>query len=164
MATPTNLPASFVSGAILTAAQQNDLRGAFRVLQVVSATTTTVTHNGTSGFVDTALTASITPQSTTSKILCFTSNACAKTAANAGSGVKLRIMRGATSIAGYGFGLYTNTALIQVGSLELVILDSPATTSATTYKVQIANEFNGDLVQHSPNGSNSTIVLMEISA
>ena len=41
MATPTNLPASFVAGAILTAAQQNDLRGAFRVLQVVQGTTTT---------------------------------------------------------------------------------------------------------------------------
>jgi hypothetical protein len=164
MATPTNLPATAVSGEILTAAYVNDLRGAFRILQVVSATTTSVTNNGTSTFVDTALTASITPQSATSKILCFTSNACAKTAANAGSGVKLRIMRGATAISNYGFGLYTNTTLIQVGSIELVILDSPATTSATTYKVQIANEFNGDLVQHSPNSSNSTIVLMEISA
>jgi hypothetical protein len=37
MATPTNLPASFVSGAILTAAQQNDLRGAFRVGYKLSA-------------------------------------------------------------------------------------------------------------------------------
>jgi hypothetical protein len=33
MATPTNLPATFVAGNVLTAAQQNGLRGAFRVLQ-----------------------------------------------------------------------------------------------------------------------------------
>jgi hypothetical protein len=38
MATPTTLPASFVAGSILTAAELNDLRGAFRVLQVVNAT------------------------------------------------------------------------------------------------------------------------------
>lgn len=164
MATPTNLPASATAGQVLTAQYVNDLRGAFRVLQVVSATTTTVTNNGTTTFVDTALTATITPQSTSSKILCFTSNACAKTADNAGNGVKLRIMRGATAISNYGFGLFTNTALIQVGSIELSILDSPATTSATTYKVQIANEAAANLVQHSPNSSNSTIILMEISA
>ena len=38
MATPTTLPASFTAGQVLTAAQMNDLRGAFRVLQVVQAT------------------------------------------------------------------------------------------------------------------------------
>jgi hypothetical protein len=38
MAAVTPLPATFVSGDVLTAAQMNDLRGAFRVLQVVSAT------------------------------------------------------------------------------------------------------------------------------
>ena len=40
MATPTTLPAAFVSGAILTADQMNNLRGAFRVLQVVTSTAT----------------------------------------------------------------------------------------------------------------------------
>jgi hypothetical protein len=43
MATPTTLPASFVAGNILTAAQLNNLRGAFRVLQVVQATDATLT-------------------------------------------------------------------------------------------------------------------------
>ena len=40
MATPTTLPATFVAGNVLTAAQMNDLRGAFRVLQIVSTTKT----------------------------------------------------------------------------------------------------------------------------
>jgi hypothetical protein len=164
MATPTNLPASFVSGAILTAAQQNDLRGAFRVLQVVSASTTTVTNNATTTFVDTALSASITPQSATNKVLCITFNACAKSADNALNGVKLQVLRGATVINTYRFGLYTNTAVIQIGSLDMIVLDSPATTSATTYKVQIANENASNIAQYAPNNTQSTIVLMEISA
>jgi len=37
MATPTSLPASFTSGQVLTAAQMNNLRGGFRVLQVEQA-------------------------------------------------------------------------------------------------------------------------------
>ena len=37
MATPTTLPATFVSGNVLEALQLNDLRGAFRVLQTVSS-------------------------------------------------------------------------------------------------------------------------------
>jgi hypothetical protein len=164
MATPTSLPASFTAGQVLTAAQQNDLRGAFRVLQVVSATTTTVTNNATTSYVDTALTASITPQSTTNKVLCITFNACAKNADNALNGVALKVLRGATVINTYRFGLYTATALINIGSLDMIVLDSPASIAAQTYKVQIANENASNLVQHSPNNTQSTIVLMEISA
>ncbi len=84
MATPTTLPAAFVSGAVLTADQMNNLRGAFRVLQVVSATTATAVTNNTNVQADTGLTATITPQSTSSKILVMVSQAgCEKTAGNA---------------------------------------------------------------------------------
>jgi len=70
MATPTNLPATFVTGNVLTAAQQNALRGAFRVLQVVSFSSTGgATGSSSATFVDTGVSASITPQSTSSKIL-----------------------------------------------------------------------------------------------
>jgi hypothetical protein len=41
MAAVTTLPAAFVAGNVLTAAQLNNLRGAFRVLQVVQSITTT---------------------------------------------------------------------------------------------------------------------------
>jgi hypothetical protein len=164
MATPTNLPASFVSGAILTAAQQNDLRGAFRVLQVVSATYAITTNSGSTTFADVGLSATITPQAATNKVLCLTYNACAKTSGNTGSGVKLQVLRGATQINLYRFGLLTNTSIDNVGSLDMIVLDSPATTSATTYKVQMANEVAASTVQYCANGTQSTIVLMEISA
>ena len=71
MATPTTLPSSFTAGQVLTAAQMNDLRGAFRVLQVVSSTWTTAAINSTTTYADTGLTATITPSATSSKVLVF---------------------------------------------------------------------------------------------
>jgi hypothetical protein len=73
MATPTNLPAAFTTAQVLTSAQMNDVRGAFRILQVVStsdrtARTTTSDYPVTSG-----MTVSITPQSTSSKIFLLAS-------------------------------------------------------------------------------------------
>ena len=69
MATPTNLPAAVATGDVGTAAQFNNLRGAFRILQVVQATYGTNVINSTNVYADTGLTATITPQSSTSKIL-----------------------------------------------------------------------------------------------
>ena len=166
MATPTNLPAAFVSGAILTAQQQNDLRGAFRVLQVVSGTTSGLTTNNTSTFADTGLTATITPQATTSKILVIVSQTFGKTPANVNNAVQAKIVRGATDVQQFMVaGLYTGTALDMVGpSCSAVALDSPATTSATTYKTQFANFTNAAGVTANTNSAVATIILMEISA
>jgi hypothetical protein len=167
MATPTNLPASFVTGAVLTAAQMNDLRGAFRVLQVVYGTTTTSTTNTTSTYADTTLTASITPQSTSSKVLVMVSqNGCYKRSTNAENRIRLRLLRGATEIGAItgDLFLYTGTAIGNGGSASISVLDEPSTTSATTYKTQFMNPFNADGVLVQENSGRSTIILMEISA
>ena len=164
MATPTNLPIASVAGDVLTAEYVNDLRGAFRVLQVVSAVTTTTVNTSSTSFVDAGLSATITPSSATNKVLCVTFNACAKTSGNADNAVKLQVLRGATVINSYTFGLLTSTAINNVGSLDMIVLDSPATTSSTTYKVQVANQVAQSLVQYSSNSTQSTMILMEISA
>ena len=165
MATPTNLPASFVSGAILTAAQQNDLRGAFRVLQVIYSTTATFTPFGSTTYADSNLTATITPQSTTSKILVLAfNNGAVRGAEDSGNDLNLRIVRGATQILEVlGFGA-TGTALLQLGTVPMQVLDSPASTSALTYKVQGKNSRVGSTVGVQYQSTTSTIVLMEISA
>jgi len=69
MATPTNLPAAQTTGNVLTAAYMNDLRGAFRILQVV--TTSDTTSRTTTGDYPqlSTLNVSITPQSSSSLIL-----------------------------------------------------------------------------------------------
>lgn len=166
MATPTNLPAAFTSGAVLTAAQQNDLRGAFRILQVVQGTTSTITSSSTTAYADTTLTATITPQSTTSKILVMVAHGSVfRSNGNVLNGVNLRLLRGATVISTFGGGIgYTGTALDLTGSCSTVYLDSPATTSATTYKTQFSNNVAAASVQVQVSASLSTITLLEVSA
>ena len=101
MATPTTLPATFVSGAVLTAAQQNDLRGAFRVLQVVTGTTIEPVTNSTTTPEDTTLTQTITPTSTSSKVLVLVNHTeCYKSAGNAETSMSLYLFRGGVAIGG----------------------------------------------------------------
>jgi hypothetical protein len=166
MATPTNLPAAFSVGDVLTSANMNLLRGAFRILQVVTAGYDTIVTNNTGSFVDTGLTATITPQSTTSKILVIVSQTFSKSAGNAANAVKSNIVRGATSIfAPQNAALYTGTAVDLVGpSMAAIVLDSPATVSATTYKTQFANFTNAAGVGANTNNGGATIILMEVSA
>jgi hypothetical protein len=165
MATPTTLPAAFVSGAILTADQQNNLRGAFRVLQVVSASYATQTSTSSSAFSDTGLTATITPQSATSKVLVLVNQAsCLKDTTN--TFLQLKLFRGATELEQFeAYGGFTlSNASNAFGGAGTSYLDSPATTSATTYKTQMASNANTAAVYVQTNGGRSTITLMEISA
>jgi hypothetical protein len=161
MATPTNLPASFTSGNVLTAAQMNDLRGAFRILQVVSATTTTLTATASTTWVDTTLTASITPQSTSSKILVIPSHSLYNFTAGTGGG--LRIDRSGTVILTHAdCGL--NTGGNAVTQWMTQYLDSPATTSALTYKTQQNRGTGSGTFYTQVNGNPATLILMEVSA
>jgi hypothetical protein len=76
----------------------------------------------------------------------------------------LRLMRGATSL-GTIASLATNSAVTIFGNNSgFSYLDSPATTSATTYKTQF-NSSNGLAAARVCNGNQlSTITLMEIAA
>lgn len=171
MATPTNLPAAAVAGEILTASYVNNLRGAFRVLQVIQGTTTTTTTCINNTFKDTTLTASITPQSTSSKILVVVfQNGCAKSAVNVFNSINLQLMRGATVISsmgtavGYSQAVASNNIAANIGTISTMYLDSPATVSATTYKTQFANQGNDATVTVQDSSAMSTITLFEISA
>jgi hypothetical protein len=165
MATPTNLPADFNPGEVLTAGQMDALRGAFRVLQVIYGSTTTEVVNNTSTMADTTLTATITPQSTSSKVLVLIAQQVFKNNANAENRLEIRTLRGATQIATTGgLYLYTGTADFGQNTYSLCLLDSPATTSATTYKTQFMNPNNTAAVRTQISSSLSTIILMEISA
>lgn len=164
MATPTNLPAVEVSNTTLPAAWLNDLRGAFRILQVVHMETATLVTSSSTTFIGSGLTLSITPQATSSKILIFSVSSIAKTAGNLANGVNLRMRRGSTVLTSQTAVLYTGTTIIQVGTSPMIYLDSPNTTSATTYDVQFANFTAAAQAEHNANGSASTLVLMEVSA
>jgi hypothetical protein len=165
MATPTTLPAAFVSGNVLTAAQMNDLRGAFRILQVVTATTSTPVSSSVGTFADTGLTATITPTSTTSKILVFANHAgCAKGGGNANNTLNLKLFRGATEVVFNNSIGANNSTVEMIFSTSILYMDSPATTSATTYKTQFANFGSAASCTVQRADTPSTIVLLEVSA
>jgi hypothetical protein len=141
--------------------------GGGKVLQVVSATTTTETANSTTTLADTTLTATITPSSTNSKVLVLVNqNGLLRSAGNAENALTLKLFRGATEISKLcDTSLYTATALLlTVPTSSSSYLDSPATTSATTYKTQFANRNASASVTVQHQNNMSTIVLLEIGA
>ena len=166
MAAVTTLPATFVAGNVLTAAQMNDLRGAFRVLQVVNSQYTTITTTTSATYVTTGATATITPSSTSSKILVLATSVIGNSGAT--TAVRATMFRG--TVAGTNLA---NGAVLQAGALifpaivtnaSMCFLDSPATTSATTYTLGFATGNGTVTATAQVDNCSSLITLMEISA
>lgn len=136
------------------------------LVQVVNATYGTLVTNNTSTYADTGLTATITPKFATSTILVLVSQQTKKSAVNATNGVNIKLFRNSTDLGRKVFVQgYTDTAIENYSMATFQYLDSPATTSATTYKTQFANEFNGNGVSvQADNFGVSTMTLMEIAA
>ena len=142
--------------------------GGGKVLQVVNATYGTQTTNSTMTHADTGLTASITPSSASSKVLVLVSqNGIGKSAGNASNGVDVKLLRGATTLTEITAACETQTALLlNVGGISFCYLDSPATTSSTTYKTTFANIIAASYaaVQFAYGTTYSNITLLEIGA
>jgi hypothetical protein len=134
------------------------------VLQVVSATYNTSTSTTSTSGVTTGLTASITPTSATSKILVlFNVNGLSFTSAVNGN-VYTDLRRNGSVILSAATGSQFGTTYVPVYSVGSNYLDSPATTSSTTYAVffSIGGGANPAYVQM--NGEKSAITLLEIAA
>lgn len=149
------------------------------VIQVQSTTKTDTQTLATATYTDiTGLSVSITPTSTSSKVL-VSANITAYAQTNASQGF-IRLVRDSTAIGiGTAAGSrvqatapvsFTNT--YHSLSTGLSFLDSPSTTSATTYKLQIRDEAGSSvyinrsqLDNDSYNGGRyiSTITVMEIA-
>jgi hypothetical protein len=151
--------------------------GGGKVLQVVQGTTSTSTTVASATFTDTNLSASITPSSASSKILVLVSQSLySYREANLGGGAA-RILRGATEVVnGYGSN-FNSTHWLDIGnrSGNYVVmgafwsyqyLDSPNTTSSTTYKTQIRanNTANAGSLIANESSATGVITLLEIGA
>jgi hypothetical protein len=144
--------------------------GGGKVLQVVSATTTTSTTITSASLTDTTITATITPTAATSKILVIVGHSLFATRSSSNRlDVGAALKRGATTLMNWaapdylGFFAQSLSTLIEqsvVGGFNY--LDNPSTTSATTYKVQGLASSCTTTWQN--NSSPSTITLMEIGA
>ena len=145
------------------------------VLQVVNASYATVVSNTSSSFADTGLSATITPTSSSSKILVLVSqyhrivSSINDTAGDIGS---IDLLRDSTSILttddllGVQAACPSGNVVMYHFYNSLVHLDSPATTSAVTYKTQMKLRLTGGTRQIYAQYQNkpSTMTLVEISA
>ena len=130
------------------------------VLQVVNATNTTQYSTSSSSFGSTGITASITPKFSTSKILIFVSAELYQATAS----VKpiIGIARNSTVVTG-DIGLVYSAAGGAQSTVGVNYLDSPATTSSTSYTVYLRSGTNGTIVYLNPDSTTSVITLMEIA-
>ena len=145
------------------------------VLQVPTQALTYTQFTTTStSFADwTGMSVTITPSSTSSRILIFV-HCNGIFSGTSGNNPLLRILRDSTVV-----GVPTDYAAFDAsngnnggGTVSLVLEDSPNTTSAVTYKIQYRSD-NGGLVYFNVNDSgsaqlgdestNSTLTLMEIA-
>jgi len=151
--------------------------GGGKVLQVVQATYSTSTTVASTTFTDSGLSASITPSSATSKVLVLYSMAVQSSRDNYNAYGAQRLLRGSTAILEAASGLQnaiglsvetsaTETAMAINSMISGNYLDSPATTSSTTYKVQLAtfNTANSGNIVGQFGAFPSQMILMEIGA
>ena len=133
------------------------------VIQTVYGSTNSEVTSSSSTYSDTGLTATITPTSSSNKVLIM-ANIATALKQNA-TYFKVRVMRGSTEIAKIDDGTgYTNNSNFSTGgSISCHILDNPATNSATTYKLQFLSNSGGAVVKVQTNSATSTIVLQEVS-
>ena len=113
-----------------------------KVLQTLSVTKINSFSTSSTSFTDvTDLTLTITPSSASNKILVMSMLTLRNNLANYNTGA--RVIRGASTVvsgssADYGDMVFSGDN--RFGTSVYMILDSPATTSALTYKIQVRNE------------------------
>ena len=158
------LPAS--TGTVLT----DTAPKAGNVLQVVQGRTKTMVTSASPSAIDIGLEATITPSSISSKILAICNINGIFVSATVHSYVKSMLFRDSTNVTGDVAApylsypdAYNSAAVVRSGAQTISYLDSPATTSAVTYKIQ-AGVVGGATVNFQRDGQvYSTIQLMEIA-
>ena len=144
--------------------------GIIQVKQTVDSTSSTQI-TGTSYQDAGSLSVSITPTRSDSKILIMaTTNIQAFVSSQEVSG-GLRLLRGSSEIIEYPYafvmeaGTSGSSRIFYNTNHSATFLDSPSTTSAVTYKVQLKlyGTSNGMKLGYNLNSSKSTILVMEVS-
>jgi hypothetical protein len=139
-----------------------------KIGQVVTASTSSTTTTTSTSYSDiTGLSVSITPTLSTSKILVLTTCVFQSWSGSSGTsaGGIYQVVRGSTAIANGDFlwislsGAVSNFITDTPTSISYV--DSPATTSSTTYKLQFARSSGATNAYANPSGI-ATITVMEI--
>ncbi len=104
-----------------------------KILQVVQATHNTEVGTTGTTMIDSGLTASITPSASSSKVLVLYNMPYLNQ--DSGGIMSFQIVRGTTAV----YNQARAVGKITAGTQTAQYLDSPSTTSATTYKLQFCN-------------------------
>jgi hypothetical protein len=159
-----------VSGASLTGTQNipKATLPTGSVLQVVQANTSSSTATTAGTFTDTNLSASITPSSTSNKVLVMVTQSIYVANGGADNGGVVQILRNSTGVFNDGGSnaIYINATSVSQTALTMYMamnfFDAPSSTSAVTYKTQMKAE-DGSTITAQINSNTSTITLMEIA-
>ena len=146
-----------------------------KILQVVEGTSSTEHEATGSSDQDIGLSVAITPSSSSSKVL-VTVSFLYKIfqSGEYGSTAQFQLLRGSSAIIARSGGsnqdynveavaLSSNTYVTMATQLNMQILDSPSTTSATTYKVQ-STGISSTRVESMLNNVRGSIVAYEVGA
>ena len=137
-----------------------------KILQVVQATKTDGFATSSTSYTDiTGLSSSITPASSSNKVLV---RVCVMIGTGSTSNDnRIRVLRGSTNILTTDYIVRSDESTSACKEYTIEVLDSPSTTSSTTYKVQGKVESNEIFVNRRGDSSvmgQSTVTLMEVSA
>jgi hypothetical protein len=139
-----------------------------KVLQVVHVNYDVDASTSSSSYVDTGLSASITPTSATSKILVIISQQAAMYGSSYLAYPQFVIARDGATIASTVKNAVGRANSVTNFQFSCIIpfnyLDSPATTSSVTYKTQMKNDPSYGGTIYAQDGGFSNITLLEIAA
>ncbi len=143
--------------------------GGGKVLQVVQTTYSTTVTSTSNSYVDSGLSLSITPSASTSKVLIMVAQPIGLMVGSSGNEMVMgvNICRGTTQVLEQGIDIRASAYSSELASYQVwspVYLDSPATTSSTTYKCQLKNTAAVGNARAQVSGRTSVIILMEIGA
>jgi hypothetical protein len=145
-------------------------KSAGTVLQVVQGTTNTQSSTTSTTLVTTGLSTSITPSSSTSKILVLINMGDVGSLNSGGgtNGAAFGIYRGASAVVSNLSSQISYSAInpsnLTVCGFSSTYLDSPATTSSTTYTVYFKSQGAATTVYSFRDNTQGSITLMEIAA
>ena len=146
--------------------------GIIQVVQTIKDDVFTTTQSAGVEVAITGLNATITPSSTSNKVMVIVSMQWFLFREATETNGSFKLLRGSTAISTHDncihieAGTTSQSRIISEGGYTIQRLDSPSTTSATTYKVQFltAVTANAGQVTVSKNSAPSCITLMEVAA
>ena len=138
--------------------------GVGKIGQVLQVTHSSDINTSSTSFVDTGISLSITPTATSSKILVMTDILAYTAGSSQGNHMFTKILRGSTDLAERRVQTYDQggSGVEYESNISHMYLDSPSTTSATTYKIQYRMGAGSTARIHHGSGKTGSLTLMEV--